>query len=88
MLLPKEKRDLRKTYKRLLWFLLGVFIFDAFICYLFFRYTTMHPALSGFIIIVITAILYLIFLWICAKIDKRKKTKMEASDKKDPFKHN
>lgn len=88
MLLPKEGRDLRKTSKRLMWFLIGVFLLDVFICFLLFYYTDMHPALSGFIIICITALLYLLFLWICAKIDKRRKEKLEKSGKKDPFSHN
>ncbi len=85
MLLPDQRRDLRKSYKRILWFILGIFLFDAFICYLFFRYTNMHPVLNGFIIICITAVLYLLFLVICAKIDKKKKEKMEANKNKDPF---
>lgn len=88
MLLPKEGRDLRKTSKRLMWFLLGVFIVDAFICFLFFKYTQMNKVLAGFIIICITGVLYLLFLFICAKIDKKKKEKLEKSGKKDPFSHN
>ena len=88
MLLPKEGRDLRKTSKRLMWFLLAVFIFDAFICFLFFQYTSMSKVLAGFIIICITGVLYFLFLFICAKIDKKKKEKLEKSGKKDPFSHN
>ena len=45
----------------------------------------MHPVLNGFIIICITAVLYLLFLVICAKIDKKKKEKLEANKNKDPF---
>lgn len=88
MLLPKESRDLRKSYKRLGIFILIVFILDVFICFLFFKYTNMHPVLNGFIIICITAILYLLFLAICAKIDKKKKEKLEKSGKRDPFTKN
>ncbi len=88
MLLPDQRRDLRKTYRRLIWFLVGVFILDVFICFLFFTYTNMHPVLCGFIIICITAILYLLFLVICAKIDKKKKDKMEMNKNKDPFSKN
>ena len=77
-----------KTYKRLAIFLVIVFIFDAFIAYLFYRYTQINTVLCGFIIIVITSILYLLFLWICGKIDKRKKKKLEESGKKDPFTRN
>ena len=82
---PKEKRDLKKSYKRLAIFLLIAFIFDSFIAFLFFSYTNMHEALCGFIIIVITAILYLLFLFICAKIDKKKAERLARDNKKDPF---
>ena len=85
MLDPKERRNLKKTSKRLLIFLLIVFVFDVFICFLFFRYTSMSPVLCGFIIICITTVLYLLFSLICAKIDKKKKERLENSDKKDPF---
>ena len=88
MLMPKESRDLKKTYKRLLWFLLCVFVFDAFICFLFFKYTKLNQVLAGFIVICITGILYLLFSLLCAKIDKKKKEKLEKSGKTDPFSHN
>jgi hypothetical protein len=60
----------------------------AFIAFLLFRYTKIHSVLCGLIIIIITGFLYLIFLAICAKIDKRKKKKLEESGKKDPFTRN
>ena len=85
MLMPKDKRDLRKTYKRLGIFLAIVFLFDVFICFLFFKYTSISPVLCGFIIICITAVLYLLFLLICAKIDKKREERLEKSGKKDPF---
>lgn len=82
-----EKRDLKLKSKRLLWFILGIFIFDAFICFLFFKYTSMSKVLAGFIIIVMTSLLYLLFCLICDKIDKKKREKLEKSGKKDPFSH-
>lgn len=82
-----EKRDLKIKSKRLLWFILGIFIVDAFICFLLFKYTTISQVLAGFIIIVFTAIIYLLFLFLCDKIDKKKKEKLEKSGKKDPFSH-
>lgn len=85
MMLPKESRDLKKTYKRLVWFLVGVFIFDVFIAFLLFKYTNINQVLCGFIIIVISGILYLLFLAICAKIDKSRKQKLEEKGEKDPF---
>ena len=85
MLLPNQSRDLRKKYKRLMWFLIAVFIFDVFICFIFFEYTSMNKVLAGFIVICITAVLYLLFSLICAKIDKKKKEKLEKNKNKDPF---
>ncbi len=85
MLDPKESRNLKKSSKRLIIFLLSVFIFDVFICFLLFKYTSISSVLGGFIIICITFVLYLLFSLICAKIDKKKKEKLEKSGKKDPF---
>lgn len=85
---PKEKRDLKKSYKRLAIFLVIAFLFDCFIAFLFFTYTNMHEVLCGFIIIVITTILYLLFLFICAKIDKKKAKRLAKENKKDPFSKN
>lgn len=85
MINPEERRDLKKANKRLIIFLALVFFLDGFICFLFYQYTNMHPVLNGFLIIVITTFLYLLFMGICAKIDKRKARRLEESGKKDPF---
>ncbi|MBQ8444046.1 MAG: hypothetical protein IJX25_01655 [Clostridia bacterium] len=85
---PNEARDLKKSYKRLGWFLLGVLLIDAFIAFLLYSYTSIGDFLCGFIIVVITGVLYLIYLWICAKTDKKKKEKLEKSGKRDPFTRN
>jgi len=87
MLRPRESRDLKKTYKRLCVFLVIAFILDAFLAFIFYKYTRVNEFLIGFIIIIWTTILYLLFLFICAKIDKRKKRKIEEGGKKDPFSH-
>ncbi len=88
MLDPKERRNLKVSNKRLAIFLAIIFVFDCFIAFLFFKYTNLHSVLCGFIIIVITAILYLLFLLICAKIDKNKEKKRANRGKRDPFTHN
>jgi len=85
MLKPEQSRDLRKTHKRLVVFLFLIFVLDVFIAFLLFRYTKIHSVLCGFIIIVITAFLYLLFLGICARIDKKKQQRLEESGRKDPF---
>jgi len=82
---PEDGRDLRKAYKRLMWFLLCIFLIDAFIVFLLINYANLSPVLSGFIIIVFTSIVYLCFYLICDKIDKRKKIEQEREKYKDPF---
>ena len=88
MLQPQESRNLKKSYKRLAIFLIVVLLFDAFIAFLLYKYTNISSVLCGFAIIVFTTLLYLLFLLICAKIDKRKKERIEKAGKKDPFSHN
>ncbi len=85
MLNPNESRNLRKSYKRLAIFLPIVFLVDAFICFLFYAYTSLSPVVCGVIIIAITAVLYLLFWFVCVKIEERKKKRLENSGKKDPF---
>ena len=85
---PKEKRDLKKTCKRLAIFLVFAFIFDGFIAFLFYSYTKISDVLCGFIIIVVTSVLYLLFYLICAKIDKKKAERIARENKRDPFSKN
>ena len=85
---PEERKVLKKKMTRLVIFLLPTFLLDGFFAYLFYVYTNMHPVLCGFLIIVITSILYLLFCFICAKIDKKKQERLAKSGKKDPFKKN
>ncbi|MBO5395197.1 MAG: hypothetical protein J6A28_04810 [Clostridia bacterium] len=88
ILKPNESRDLKKSYKRILWFLLGVLLIDAFIAFILYRYTAISDFLCGLVVVLFTTIAYLIYLWICGKIDKRKKEKLEKSGEKDPFSRN
>ena len=86
---PNESRDLKKTYKRIGWFLLGILLIDGFFGFLLYYYfPNINDVLCGFIIIVITAALYLLYSWLCARFDKRKKERLERSGKKDPFSRN
>lgn len=86
---PTERRDLRKSYKRLGWFILGIFLIDAFIAFLIYK---ANPEFNGFlcgvIIVTITAVFYLLYIWILNRLEKRKKEKLEKSGKKDPFSYN
>ncbi len=84
MLNPKQGRDLRKNYKRLLIFVISFFFFALVLSYLLMR-AGLHPVLNGFIIIVVASIFYLLFLFICAKIDKKKELRRKEDANKDPF---
>lgn len=86
MIAPKESKGLKRTYKRMLWFVCIFFVFALVISYLMVR-AGIHPVLNGFIIIVCASIFYLIFLFICAKIDKKKDAKREKDEHRDPFTH-
>ena len=85
LITPGEKKDLKKTTKRLMIFLAIVFLLDAFIAFLFFEYTSIHPVLCGFLVILITTILYIFYNLLCSKIDKRQEKRLQESGKKDPF---
>ena len=82
---PEEGRNFRRNYKRLMWFLLGIFLIDFFIVFVLINYAHLSSVLAGFIIIVFTSICYLCFYLICAKIDKKKKEQQNSEKYKDPF---
>lgn len=84
MLDPKIGRDLRKNNKRLMIFLVSFFIFALILCYLLLK-VGLSPVLAGFIIIICACVFYLLFLFICAKIDKRRAKRMQEEATKDPF---
>ena len=84
MLARKEGRDLRKTIKRTLWFLVAIFLICLPESYLLIL-AGVSPVVNGVIIIATAAIFYLIFLIICAKIDKKREQDRLESSSKDPF---
>lgn len=86
MIAPKESRNLRKGIKRTLWFLLGIFVFCLVEAYLL-QLAGLSAVLNGFVIIVTAAVFYLVFLVICAKIDKKKERERIENKTKDPFSH-
>ena len=47
----------------------------------------LNAVLNGFIIICLAGIFYLVFLFICAKIDKKKGKEREKDKNRDPFIH-
>lgn len=87
MIAPKESRNLKKSLKRTMWFIIGIFIFCLIECYLLDYYAKIPAVWNGFIIIVTAAVFYLLFLLICAKIDKKKASEEVENKTKDPFSH-
>lgn len=67
MVNPQEGKNLRKTIKRTIYFLVVAFIVCLPISYLL-MLAGLSAVVNGIIIICAVAIFYLIFLIICAKI--------------------
>lgn len=86
MLAPKESKTLRKSLKRTMWFLVGIFLFCLLESYLLVL-AGVSAVVNGVIIILTATVFYLVFLVICAKIDKKKEKKRLESSSKDPFSH-
>ena len=86
MIDPHANKNLHKKYKRMIWFLCGFIVFALVISYLL-MLAGVNEILNGFIIICLAGIFYLLFLFICAKIDKKKEEKKAERDNRDPFTH-
>ena len=87
MIAPKESKSLKKSTKRLLWFLIGTFCFCLPECYLLARFAKISAVVNGIIIISTACVFYLIFLLVCAKIDKKREKDRLENSTKDPFSH-
>lgn len=87
MIDPEQHKKLHKNYKRLLWFIPLFFLFALAIFFVLYTYAKLSPVLIGFIIICIASIFYLLFLFVCGRIDKKKDEKREANKNRDPFRH-
>lgn len=83
----KDSRDLKRKYKRLLIFLAIIFVVELVLCYLLMM-AGLSNVLCGVIIVLTASIFYLLFLWICAKIDKKRAERLEKEATKDPFTKN
>lgn len=83
---PQQHKSLHKNYKRLMWFIGIFFVFALVICGLLLM-AGLSPVLAGFIIICLAGVFYLLFLFVCAKIDKKKEAKKEQEANRDPFTH-
>jgi len=81
-----DRRDFNKNLKRAGIFIGCYFVVALVISTLLILYTDIPQWLNGFIIIIGASVFYLIFLFICSKIDKkREERKRDVLSKKDPF---
>ena len=83
---PRTNKKLHKSYKRMIWFICGFFLFAMVIAYLL-HLAGLNEILIGFIIICLASVFYLLFLFVCAKIDKKKEGQAKEKSKRDPFTH-
>ena len=83
----KDSRDLKRKYKRMLIFLAIIFVVELVLCYCLMM-AGLSNVLCGVIIVLSASIFYLLFLFICAKIDKKRAERLEKEATKDPFTKN
>ncbi len=82
MLQPKDKRPMKKAMKRFVWFVVAYFVVAILVAGLLIAYTNIPQWANMIICVVLAGAMYLVFLGICAKIDKKKKEKEESEPKK------
>lgn len=79
------KRENKNKVKRVAWFLGIYFVLALFLCALLII-AGIPQWLNMMIIVVFGGILYLLFLFLCGKIDKKKEEKAKEKTKEfDPF---
>ncbi len=80
-----NKRALKKSMKRMAWFIGIYFVFALFFAALL-QIAGVPQWLNMIIIILVAGVCYLLFLLVCAKIDKRKaEREVEKTKDFDPF---
>ena len=84
--MKSERAEFNKRMKRAGIFIGCYFVVALIISTLLVLYTDIPAWLNGLIIIIGASVFYLIFLVICAKVDKiREEKRDQALRKKDPF---
>ncbi|MGN1201608.1 MAG: hypothetical protein ACI4R8_05100 [Candidatus Caccovivens sp.] len=78
-----EKQELKKKLSRIGLFLLIVFLPMLLVCILLQVAGVKEQWISIMVLVVLMFILFFIYIFICTKLDARKKERM--SKKKDPF---
>lgn len=80
-----DKRKMKHQIKRTMWFIAGYAIVAVLVSALLIVYTNVPQWLNMIVIIVLAGVFYLLFLWLCAIIDKKKAEKDAQNPKDDPF---
>lgn len=80
-----DKRQMKKQVKRTMWFIAAYALVALVISSVLIVFTDVPQWLNMLVIIVLAGLFYLLFLWICAIIDKKKAEKDEKNPKDDPF---
>lgn len=84
--MKSERREFNKKMKRACIFICCYAVVALIVSTLLILYTSVPQWLNGMIIVIGASVFYLIFLLVCAKIDKKKEEKRVNSLKeKDPF---
>ena len=84
--MKSEKREFNKKMKRAGIFIACYAVVALIVSTLLVLYTNVPQWLNGMIIVIGASVFYLIFLVICAKIDKNKEEKRgRVLKEKDPF---
>ena len=84
--MKSQKQEFNRKMKRAAIFIACYFAFALLISSLLILYTDIPQWLNGLVIVVSAGVFYLIFILVCAKIDKKKEEKMKDSLKdNDPF---
>lgn len=79
------RRLMKQQMKRTMWFICVYAVIALIISAVLIVYTNIPQWLNMLVIVVIAGVFYLLFLWICAIIDKKKAEKQQQNPKDDPF---
>lgn len=80
-----DKRPMKKQVKRTMWFIAVYAVIALVISSVLIVFTNVPQWLNMIVIIVLAGVFYLLFLWICAIMDKKKAEKDAQNPKDDPF---
>lgn len=79
------RRLMKQQMKRTMWFICVYAVIALIISAVLIVYTNIPQWLNMLVIVVIAGVFYLLFLWICAIIDKKKAEKQQQNPNDDPF---